>query len=460
MRNVSWIVLVSSFAFLASAQVPKPCSAPPEYPNSILVKKYAAMQKFLSGEKVYYECAEDFSPYRGSRAAQCDGGKWTQLTLKCEKKSCGNAGDLPNGEFEYEGNSFVGAKVYAKCKEGYTLKGLDYMICKKSGWTNEFPSCVEGEATCSTPAVANSVNSTGDVSVYRVGDYVAFTCSRGFQLDGAQQIACGPGGLWQPRPPRCLPSPDKETGGCGVPLTTRDSNANLADRYFTMTSFARGDKVHYVCDLGYVASGGSRYRRCVGAKWTPLRLKCERKSCGSAGEILNGLFTYTGVEFGDTATANCNEGHHLVGRATRNCLNKGWDGRVPACEAVVCAEPPGGTNAEMTGPHKPSHTYRTEIRYHCRVGTLIGQRNIWCTEDGTWSDPPPTCKEITCPDPNVPNAYWMGAQSKRYQDSDMISIECIPGYTKTGPSTVTCGGDGRWSPGLPTCTRRRYNRRG
>ncbi|XP_031700416.1 complement receptor type 1-like [Anarrhichthys ocellatus] len=332
------------------------------------------------------------------------------------------------------------------------------MICKKSGWTGELPSCVEGEATCSTPAVANSVDRTGDVSVYRVGDYVTFTCSRGFQLDGAQQITCGPGGLWQPQPPRCLPSPDKERG-CGVPVTTRDSNTNLADRYFTMTSFARGDKVHYVCDFGYVASGGSRYRRCVGGKWTPLLLKCERKLCGSAGEILNGLFTYTGVEFGDTATAVCNEGHRLVGRATRNCLNKGWDGRLPACEAVVCVEPPGGTNAEMTGPHEPSYTYRTEIRYHCRVGTLIGQRNIWCTKDGTWSDPPPTCKDITCPDPNVPNAYWTGAQSKRYQDRDTISIECIPGYTKTGPSTVTCG-DGRWSPGLPTCTRRRYNWRG
>lgn len=23
----------------------------------------------------------------------------------------------------------------------YTLKGLNYMICKRSGWTGEFPSC-------------------------------------------------------------------------------------------------------------------------------------------------------------------------------------------------------------------------------------------------------------------------------------------------------------------------------
>lgn len=67
----------------------------------------------------------------------------------------------------------------------------------------------EEATTCSTPAVSNSVSSTGDVSVHRVGDNVTFTCSQGFQLDGAQQITCGPDGQWQPQPPRCLPAPDK-----------------------------------------------------------------------------------------------------------------------------------------------------------------------------------------------------------------------------------------------------------
>lgn len=459
-------ILVLSFALLASAQVAKKCSAPPEYPFTRLAKKYSTIARFSSGEKVYYDCAEDFTPSRGSRALQCVGGKWTKLTLKCEKKSCGNAGDLPNGEFQYEGNSFLGEKVYAVCNDGYTLKGLNYMICKKSGWTGEFPTCEEGEATCFIPTVANSVSTAGDASVYRVGDHATFACSQGFQLDGAQQITCSPGGLWQPQPPRCLPSPhttpspDTETGGCSVPVTIQNSNANLADKYITMTSFASGDRVHYVCDVGYTQAGGSRYRKCIEGKWTPLLLKCERKPCGSAGEIANGQFTYTGVEFGDTAKAICDEGYRLVGKATRNCMSRGWDGRVPACEAVECAKPPGVTNAVMTGPQEPPYLYRTMVHYHCRVGTLIGQRHIWCTKDGTWSDSPPTCKEITCPPPNVANAYWTGAQTVLYQYRDTISIECNRGYMKTGPSMVTCGNNGQWSPGLPKCTPRRTNRRG
>ncbi|XP_034066887.1 complement receptor type 1 isoform X1 [Gymnodraco acuticeps] len=457
MRNIGLNILLLSFALGVSAQLPKQCSAPPEYQHARLVNKYSGLQKFLSGEKVYYECAEDFTPSEGSRAAQCVAGGWSKLTLKCEKKSCGNAGDLPHGEFQYEGNSFIGEKAYAVCNEGYSLKGLDYIICKKSGWTSDIPYCEEGEATCPPPAVARHlVSSAGAVSVHRVGVSVTFTCSHGFQLDGAQSIRCGAGGLWQPPPPRCRPAPNKTlspnegTGRCRVPVN--NDNTNLADRYIRKTLFASGDKVYYVCDVGYVQAGGSRHRMCIEGQWTPLKLKCQRKSCGSAGEIMNGEFTYTGLEFGDKATAVCEEGYRLVGKATRNCLSKGWDARVPACEAVVCEEPSTVTNAEMRGRHEPPYTYRTVISYHCRAGTLIGQRNIWCTKDGTWSNAPPECREVSCPSPNVANAYWMRAQNKQFQERDILSIECEWGYTMSGPSSITCGHDGRWSPGLPKCT--------
>lgn len=64
-------------------------------------------------------------------------------------------------------------------------------------------------------------------------------------------------------------------GRCRVPMAIR--NSNLADRYITMKSFASGDRVQYVCDVGYISAGGSRYRKCVDGKWTPLHLRCERR---------------------------------------------------------------------------------------------------------------------------------------------------------------------------------------
>ncbi|XP_028265735.1 complement component receptor 1-like protein isoform X2 [Parambassis ranga] len=453
MRTFSWSFLVLSFVSLVSAL--KDCSAPPEYPHTKLAIKHR--QRFSSGEKIYYKCDEDFTPYRGSRSVECSDGEWSKLSLKCEKRSCGYAGNLLNGHFDYEGNSYIGEKVYAVCDEGYTLKGPHFLTCKKSGWTGEFPTCEEGETTCSTPAVANTTVQR-DVSVHHVGEKLSFTCSPGFQLDGAPQVTCGSDGQWQPRPPRCIPEPVKPQqssaaeGGCGVPPAVTASNANLANKFFAVKSFFHGAKVYYTCDVGYVAARGSRMRQCFRGQWTPLQLRCERRLCGTAGEVLNGHYIYSGAEFGDTATAVCDEGHHLVGRATRRCMSKGWDGRLAVCEAVECAAPSERTNAELTGVEQPSYTYRSVIGYKCSKGTLIGQKEIWCTTDGTWSAPPPQCKEVTCPPPNVHNAYWMGAHKHMFQAGEIISIECAPGLTLMGSRTITCNG-GRWLPRLPTCQR-------
>ncbi|XP_023131392.2 complement receptor type 1-like isoform X1 [Amphiprion ocellaris] len=456
MRTIGWNILTFAFA-LTSAQGPKECSSPLEYPNIRLSSRYSSRNKFSSGDKVYYNCAEDYTPSTGSRAVECKGGTWTRLTLKCDKKSCGYAGDLLHGQLHYEGNSYLGEKVYATCNEGYTLKGQNYMICQASGWTGEFPTCEEGETTCSTPAVTNSVHRAGGVSEYQVGETMSFACQQGFRLDGAQQITCGSDGQWQPQPPKCLPSPDKtqpaETGACGVPQNVQNSNANLADKYITMTSFPSSAKVYYVCDVGYTPVGGSRVRICKNGKWTPLRLNCERKPCGSAGEIVNGRFVYSGVEFGDTATAVCDEGYILVGEVRRNCMSNGWDGRIPVCEAVDCDDPPVVKNAEMKGPQEPPYNYRTVISYQCRVGTLIGQKEIWCTKNGTWSTPP-ECHEITCPPPNVTNAFWMRAQNQFFRHQDTILIECRRGFMMKGPNSITCNNEGQWIPRLPECRRR------
>uniref|UniRef100_A0A672ZG62 Sushi domain-containing protein n=1 Tax=Sphaeramia orbicularis TaxID=375764 RepID=A0A672ZG62_9TELE len=241
------------------------------------------------------------------------------------------------------------------------------------------------------------------------------------------------------------------TGRCGVPLTNPRSNSHLADKFLTRMYFASGERVHYMCDIGYGQVGGSRYRRCTNGNWSPLLLKCERRWCGSAGEISNGQFTYTGVQFGDTATAVCDEGYQLVGKPTRICVNDGWDGRVPVCEAVVCDEPPEVANAKRTEPIESSYIYRSVVAYQCLVGTIIGPKEIYCTEDGTWSSAPPECKEITCPSPNVPNASWVRAQTDQYQYKDTISIMCDPRFRIRGKSTITCGRDGKWLPEVPSC---------
>lgn len=60
--------------------------------------------------------------------------------------------------------------------------------------------------------------------------------------------------------------------------------------------------------------------------------------------------------------------------------------------AAVCEDPPEVSNAEITGLQHEPYTYKSVIRYSCRAGTLVGEREIWCTKHGTWSAPAPECK--------------------------------------------------------------------
>ncbi|XP_061651723.1 complement receptor type 1-like isoform X2 [Phyllopteryx taeniolatus] len=264
MRSIVWHIMFLSISLFDTAEVPKRCSAPPQYPSTRFDNNLDTGRKFDSGEKVDYKCAEDLVAYTGSPSVMCVNGTWTTLTLKCES-------------------------------------------------------------------------------------------------------------------------------GCSAPANLDESHANLADDFISRTTFGPGERVRYTCDVGYSPVGGSRYRSCSRGQWTPLLLKCERKLCGSAGEIKNGRFMYTGVQFGDTATAHCDDGFQLVGRPTRNCMSFGWDGHAPFCEVVECEEPPEVANTERKGTEEAPYKYRSVVVYECRAGTLLGNKAIWCTEDGTWSTPP-TCK--------------------------------------------------------------------
>ncbi|KAL1021063.1 hypothetical protein UPYG_G00008250 [Umbra pygmaea] len=514
------IVFFLSIVIHASAQTPSGCGEPPTFPFMKVDNRYKEKIKFNDGDKVIYKCAEGYKGYQGTRSILCKAGQWTVLSLKCEKKSCGSAGDLFNGYFNYTGSS-IGDKAYAVCNKGFTRKGVEYKTCNDSGWTEGFPTCeditcprpkaqennpikstvinglkevyrpqdslsfsctglynltgssnvtcgVDGkwtpsfpkctiikcpllniingrtstgqrkrgtkviisclngnelqgpgviecsssgrwkegipqcvpasqsgrmgraEITCPYPAVANSVKPSDAVEVYRVRDSVSVVCSDGFLLSGEQQITCGPDGQWLPQLPQCLPFSSKLDGACVKPPNYPNQHVSVSS--LTKTHFGPGDRVKYSCNIGYAKVRGSYYSNCINGKWTPLNLRCDRKSCGSAGEINFGYFLYTGVEFGHTATGVCNEGYHLVGQNVRNCMNDGWDGRVPVCEPVQCPEPPTVSYGAIAEYSDPPYQYSTVISYWCRKGILIGAKEIYCTKDGTWSNPPPQCR--------------------------------------------------------------------
>ncbi|CAL1606552.1 unnamed protein product [Knipowitschia caucasica] len=458
MKTFSRIIALFSCAFLSTADGSGCASKPPDFP-------YAKLMSYTA-DKALYKCVDGYVPSAGSRVRTCTGGVWSEMSLRCEQKSCGSAGELVNGHIKYDGEPVLGAKAFPICDTGFTLKGPESIECGSAGWPTDhglvltcevsvsavavmcpapevansvkkgvthdykvgamvtvacsagfeargernvkcgddgqwqppLPQCVPRAATtkaavaamCPAPEVANSVKK-GVTHDYKVGAMVTVACSAGFEARGERNVKCGDDGQWQPPLPQCVPRA-ATTSRCGVPETPRGSNVQLAPKFFSIESFAAGAKVYYLCGVGHVRDQGSKYRKCIRGQWSPLELQCRRRLCGSAGEIHNGRYIYTGVEFGDIATAKCDSGFQLVGQATRNCLSRGWDGHDPLCEELSCEDPPEVPNAEVVGFAEAPYSPRTVVTYRCQVGVLIGPSDIWCTDNGTWSSPLPQCK--------------------------------------------------------------------
>ncbi|XP_048839322.1 complement receptor type 2-like isoform X2 [Brienomyrus brachyistius] len=301
---------------------------------------------------------------------------------------------------------------------------------------------------CLSPSVANGMMISGNGTSYRPTDSVRFACRDGFDLTGPKEIACGPDGQWDPQPPQCLPSTDR---GCGPPASYPNMHPigiDLAQRLFPPKS-----RVAYQCAIGYMRTLGTRISECKDGHWTRIYMKCQRKVCGSAGEILNGRYNYEGVEFGDKATAVCNQGYELIGRPYRHCLEMGWDGRDPVCEAVQCDEPPSVVDAEWSGPIEDMFPYRTVVTYQCLRGQLIGNSQIHCTHKGRWSSKAPMCQDITCSSPNVRNGEKTSGFQMIYKYGDSVSFRCLKGFVLEGSSSVTCNVNGKWKPAQPKCTK-------
>lgn len=61
---------------------------------------------------------------------------------------------------------------------------------------------------------------------------------------------------------------------------------------------------------------------------------------------------------------------------------------------------------------------------------------------------------VLCEDPDVKNAAKEEGSKPPYKVKSTVTFSCVSGYTMTGTRTQTCGLNGQWAPGLPTCARK------
>ncbi|KAK9499776.1 hypothetical protein O3M35_002748 [Rhynocoris fuscipes] len=162
-------------------------------------------------------------------------------------------------------------------------------------------------------------------------------------------------------------------------------------------NFDVGATVQYSCDEGHVLVGPAT-RVCLPTgfynEFPPV---CKKVECGYPADIINGGYTLLNGTVGYLSHVlyHCNEGYKMSGRAHLICdLDERWDGPPPRCQPILCGEPPVVTNGDMFLSNNVTIA-GTVVEYSCisKKYKLIGPKQITCLDNGKYDKPPPVCRE-------------------------------------------------------------------
>ncbi|KAL3059438.1 hypothetical protein OYC64_014113 [Pagothenia borchgrevinki] len=229
-------------------------------------------------------------------------------------------------------------------------------------------------------------------------------------------------------------------------------NMDLKGDDILLQTFPDGIKVTFACNVGYQSVGGSASITCTAAAWSPLRMTCERKSCGAIGDVPNGQVDYSeGIQFGDKLTVTCDPGYDLFGNPIIQCGSEGWMGRLPVCEVKHC-DPPVDPTIGSFYPVKETYEYREVIQFSCpEPFTLNGSKSLSCSETGVFQPAAPKCVQVECKEPVVKFGHWDSGSRGPYTYKTTVMFKCNEGYRMTNSATIICGINSQWEPELPKC---------
>ncbi|XP_060832880.1 locomotion-related protein Hikaru genki isoform X2 [Bombus pascuorum] len=228
-----------------------------------------------------------------------------------------------------------------------------------------------------------------------------------------------------------------------------------------------GHGATFECPIGFKLEGAAVITCQYNGKWSAEIPRCETIVCPPIDKFDDTrlqLLEYNNT-FGRRAVFACMWGHRLLGSQTIECQGDGsWSGSTPSCEEIICPTPSipkSGRIIEQTNRHnsgRKQHQTRMYkvgalVRFACVPGhQLLGEASVICTENGTWSHPPPVCK-VRCPYPGDPPHGRIAPLKFWYKPGDNIQVTCSPGYvTPLEPvRKPTCRENGIWSAPPPPC---------
>ncbi|NXJ74305.1 CR1L protein, partial [Trogon melanurus] len=384
------------------------CDVPPRLSSAELREQYRGLTTFLPHSTVEYDCRPGYMRnLHVPNSLDCgDNGQWQGSREFCTPRRCVRPDDPDNGRLVLAEDFTFGSTVNFTCNTGYRLVGSSQIQCVIKddvvSWDRDVPFC-EPIRCLPPPEIANGGHTEADKEHFEYGRSVTYRChpvrrgQRPFSLVGDASIFCtttdNVNGVWN------KPAPECKVVTCEQP---RVENGRLLSRY---------------------------------------------------------RFEYT---YRDSVLFDCNFRYSLNGSDASTCRENGlWEPPLPRCQLSSCDDPPNVHNAVKAKLASNLFPVKTVVTYECREGHQFSPgetvRHIQCLPDFTWSETPPPCERIRCPNPDVRNGRALNVWGERddYLYGDRLEITCNEGYAFKGHSSslvLHCTSDGRWDPEVPECT--------
>ncbi|KAK3591864.1 hypothetical protein CHS0354_005067 [Potamilus streckersoni] len=392
------------------------CGPCPTIENAVVVDG-----PFLIGTQREYRCAPGYGMTGPAHITCMPDGTWSKPAFQC--KVCASTCPSVQNSRVLDGSNLLGSVRKYECLNGYRMVGDGTTTCRDDfTWSPPTFKCLDcGECPAKPHALVHPGSNL-------IGSKRNYYCENGYAAIGSSETVCQPEGTWS----EC----DFSCGTCGpcpvFPHALVDDGADLVDT-------ARS----YKCEPGYALFGNNPKTICgKDAKWSQPSFEC-RACSGTCPKVPNAGVLDGGNLLGVQRTYKCNDGYALFGTPTTTCqVNAEWS--KPAFECRDCGECPRMESAVVNNGLSLLGTSRS---YNCLPGyAMVGENNIVCNPDATWSQPKFICKACGKP-PAVPNAELL--EDGTWLDTMLIgtvrSYKCKPGYVLEGRSEIQCVDGAKWS---------------
>ncbi|XP_071053370.1 sushi, von Willebrand factor type A, EGF and pentraxin domain-containing protein 1 isoform X3 [Onthophagus taurus] len=407
------------------------------------------------GEALAVECNYQYEFLASLSPVTCNNGTWTHIP-KCQPARCKHLPKNPKHGMVIAPKIDHGMKAKFTCKDGFELKGNQFIECSFGNWTGEVPICQE--VYCPFPGFVENgkILLVGNMGLYDYRPYVRkvtnnkqimYDCDKGYILNEGPPGATCIGGKWSPTQlPKCV------LGQHPRLRWSRKRRSIIVERY--KRAFIRYNKQFY--EKPYKFSIPSYLDELFDVS-KDIKKRRKRALKGSSSSSKLSVITHKGSGSSTNVRRGGNkkpdENDIIFGTTSPSPFNKKNKHRVP-CDPLSDEY----VNIEVVkhGKDKNStHSSGTVIRLTCLKGYLSNMpknKTAKCVR-GNWKPHKPECSPPPCILPQIQNGQYLSGYRAglTIANGSSVNYQCDNGFRKSTAKQIECI-LGQLFPRGPSCT--------